>query len=124
MIASTRYSNTGRGLQPQRLDHRQHSHLKAAPRRAVAAEGVLPPQHAHAEDVLDMIVRRLDSLDRCERLVPVAKVSHHRRQPRPDDMGPDLGGDLGTIEQATARATAACPWCSVRMAANGGISAP
>jgi len=49
-------------LQSQGLDHGQHTLDETASRRAVATEGVLPPQHAQAEDAFRMIVRRLDSL--------------------------------------------------------------
>ena len=35
-------------LQPQGLDHGQHPLHEPAPRRAVATEGVLPPQHAQS----------------------------------------------------------------------------
>ena len=51
-------------LQPQGLDHGQHPLHEPAPRCAVATEGVLPPQHAQAQDPFRMIVRGLDPLDR------------------------------------------------------------
>jgi hypothetical protein len=55
-------------LQPQALDHGQHPLYEPAPRCAVATEGVLPPQHAQAQDPFRMIVRGLDPLDRREQL--------------------------------------------------------
>lgn len=45
--------------QPQRLDHGEHPLREAVPRRALAAEGVLAPEHAHAQGPLRVVVRRL-----------------------------------------------------------------
>jgi hypothetical protein len=56
----------GTFLQPQGLDHGQHPLHEPAPRRAVATEGVLPPQYAQPQDAFRMIVGGLDSLDRRE----------------------------------------------------------
>jgi len=50
-------------LQPQGLDHGQYPLYEPAPRCTVATEGVLPPQHAQAQDPFRMIVRGLDPLD-------------------------------------------------------------
>ena len=53
-------------LQPQGLDHGQHSRHEPALCHAVATEGVLPPQHAQTQDAFRRIVRGLDLLDSCE----------------------------------------------------------
>ena len=53
-------------LQPQRLDHRQHPLHELAPRCAVAADGVLAPQHAQTQNAFRMVVRRFHPLDRRE----------------------------------------------------------
>lgn len=47
-------------LQPARLHHGQHPLHEAAPRLAVRAKGILPPQHPAAQHPLCMVVRRLD----------------------------------------------------------------
>ncbi len=49
--------------QPERLHHRQHPLCEPAAPLAMAAEGVLPPQHTAAQDSLGAIIRRLDPLD-------------------------------------------------------------
>ncbi len=61
-------------LQPPRLYHRQHPFHKTAPRLALAAEGVLPPQHPAPQHPLRVVVRRLDPLAHHE--------PPHRRQQR------------------------------------------
>src|SRR5437867_788546 len=48
-------------LQAQRLRDSQHALDEPATGGAVAAERDLAPQHATAEDVLGMVVRRLDA---------------------------------------------------------------
>ena len=50
-------------LQQRGLDYRQHPFHEAATGLAVTAERILPPQHTGAQDPLDMIVGRLDTLD-------------------------------------------------------------
>ena len=61
-------------LQPPRLYHRQHPFHETAPRLALAAEGVLPPQHPAPQHPLRVVVRRLDPLAHHE--------PPHRRQQR------------------------------------------
>ena len=53
-------------LQPQCLHHSQYPLRKAATRLTVIAKGVLPPQHTRTQKPLDVVVRRLDTLHRCE----------------------------------------------------------
>ena len=50
-------------LQPQGLDHGQHSLNESAPRSAVATKRVLPPQNAQTQDPLRMVVGGLDPFD-------------------------------------------------------------
>ena len=60
-----------------------------------------PQRDRHLEDGLD------DLFDgSTAQMMPSGEVRHHRSQPRRDDMGTDLGGDLPPIEMATAGAGA------------------
>jgi hypothetical protein len=67
-------------LQPPRLHHGQHPLHEPAPRRALAPEGVLPPQHATAQHPL-----RPGQLRRLVRLIKPSSGGLWSRTPVPSD---------------------------------------